>query len=112
MPTPDASSNPPPAPTPPSAPSARPRRSFDHLFQSRKKWIVDAQKILRFYAYYETPLINNLYGGASVRRCTILYFLASDEISVVEELENNSGFLAGTIVGKAKMWMVRIPVTA
>lgn len=76
------------------------------IFQPRRKWLVNAQKILRFYAYRMTPLINNLYGGASVRRATIFYFLSSDEVSVVEDPINNSGFVPGTIVKKGRILRV------
>ena len=56
--------------------------------------------------YYTSPLSNNLYGGVTVRRVTIFYFLEDDTISAVEELAPNTGFQSGTIVKKARQLKV------
>jgi uncharacterized protein YcaQ len=91
------------APTPPS--TARPTSRANGF---RRKWLTHANQALRYYAYYVTPLVNNLYGGRTVRRVTIMYHLDDDRVSVFESHRTCApGFQPGALVKKHRPYQAR-----
>ena len=92
-------------PPPQMAPSASARTL--QVSNSQPAWITFDREVLRFYAYFQEPVLE--YGFRRPRRCAparasvLLYYLADSTISIDEPKTKNSGLTQGRFMKRTRV---------
>ncbi|KAJ5076873.1 ef-hand domain-containing family member c2 [Anaeramoeba ignava] len=61
------------------------------------------KQVLRFFAYFEDEIKDEGIGEKRIRYCSIFYYLATQEIKIIEKIQQNSGLDQGVILSKQQV---------
>ena len=93
-------------PPPQMAPSASARTL--QVSNSQPAWITFDREVLRFYAYFQEPVLEYGFRSAEkmrsrTRKCVLLYYLADSTISIDEPKTKNSGLTQGRFMKRTRV---------
>merc|ERR1719265_331398 len=66
-------------------------------------WLRHDRMVLRFYAYFQEPVVERNEENHRFRPCTILFYLDDGTMSVSEKKVENSGLMQGGIVKRHRI---------
>jgi hypothetical protein len=80
----------------------RPKPCNDAVPQVPPKWLKHDRQTLRFYAYFQEPVVEMREENFRVRKCIMYYYLEDDSMYVVEPKVENSGIPQGVFLKRHK----------
>jgi len=75
---------------PSSAPS-RKQHANDAIPAIAPKWLKYDRQCLKFFAYFQEPVVEDANENFRIRKCIIFYYLDDDTFHIIEHRVENSG---------------------
>lgn len=80
----------------------RPKTKNDAIPKQAPKWLKHDRQTLRFYAYFQEPVVESRDENFRVRKCILYYFLDDDSMYIIEPKIENSGIPQGVFLKRHK----------
>lgn len=75
----------------PSLAPSRKQHANDAIPAIAPKWLKYDRQVLKFYAYFQEPVVEDANENFRIRKCIIFYYLDDDTIHIIEHRVENSG---------------------
>ncbi|EEQ99578.1 conserved hypothetical protein, partial [Perkinsus marinus ATCC 50983] len=66
-------------------------------------WLQHDRQVLRYYAYFQEPVVESPVENFRVRKCTILYYLEDGSLHILEPRVLNSGLQQGAYLKRHRV---------
>jgi len=87
----------------PSMAPSRTQHKNDAIPAIAPKWLKYDRQVLKFFAYFQEPVVEDANENFRIRKCIIFYYLDDDTIHIIEHRVENSGIPQGIFLKRHKL---------